>query len=76
MGNVIHEFANFPESDKRSVNYVCFFHDYFEGVPEEVWPRKKEILARISPAFEKIRPKTRQKAKERCDRWWNVVNPQ
>ena len=32
----------------KSVNYVCFLYDYFQAVPSDAWPRKEEILERLS----------------------------
>ena len=61
LGNLIHDFGNFcpkAEDCSKSVNYVCFVHDFFQAVPQEAWPRKTESLERLSPVFENIRPKT------------------
>ena len=40
--------AQFKMCTSKSVNYSCFLHNYFEAVPSESWPRKKEILEFIS----------------------------
>ena len=45
LGNVI---AQFRAKTGKSVNYPCFMHNYFEMVPSEVWPCKKEIMESIS----------------------------
>ena len=45
LGNVI---AHFQAKTGKSVNYPCFLHNYFEMVPSEVWPNKKEIMESIS----------------------------
>ena len=48
LGNVI---AQFQAKTGKSVNYSCFLHNYFEMVPSEVWPCKKEIMESISHRF-------------------------
>ena len=40
-GDLIQEMQRQSE---RPVNYVCFLHDYFHAVPEEVSPQKRVIL--------------------------------
>ena len=45
LGNVI---AHFQAKTGKSVNYPCFLHNYFEMIPSEVWPNKKEIMESIS----------------------------
>ena len=45
LGKVI---AQFQEITGKSVNYPCFLHNYFEMVPSECWPHKKEIMESIS----------------------------
>ena len=39
--------AQFQEITDNSVNYTCFLHNYFEMVPSEFWPNKKEIMESI-----------------------------
>ena len=41
LGNVI---AQFQKMSCKSVNYSCFLCNYFEKVPSECWPNKKEIM--------------------------------
>ena len=41
LGNVI---AQFQKMSGNSVNYHCFLYNYFEKVPSECWPKKKEIM--------------------------------
>ena len=69
LANVIQDFSL---SNSKSVNYICFIYDYFEAVPSEGWPRKEEILERLSPHLPKI-PATRCCAKERFDKWWETI---
>jgi len=45
LGKVI---AQFQEITGKSVNYPCFLYNYFEMVPSECWPHKKEIMESIS----------------------------
>ena len=40
--------AQFQEITDNSVNYPCFLYNYFEIVPSECWPNKKEIMESIS----------------------------
>ena len=66
LGNVI---AQFQAKTGKSVNYPCFLHNYFEMVPSEVWPHKKEIMESISHHL----PKTfesRRRAKQEFEKWW------
>ena len=66
LGNVIVEFQ---VKTGKSVNYSCFLHNYFEIVPSECWPHKKEIMESISNQL----PKTlasRRRAKQEFDKWW------
>jgi len=65
LGNIFHQFCHVG----KSVNLSCLLYDYFQAVPSEAWPRKKEILELLSPHFPKIL-KTRCHAKERFDEWW------
>ena len=67
LGNVI---AQFQEMSGKSVNYPCFLHNYFEMVPSECWPNKKEIMESISHHL----PKTfasRRRAKQEFEKWWS-----
>ena len=70
LGNVI---AQFQEMSGKSVNYSCFLYNYFEIVPSECWPNKKEIMESI---FHRL-PKTlasRRRAKQEFDKWWLKIN--
>jgi len=58
----------------KSVNYVCFLYDYFQAVPSDAWPRKEEILQRLSPRLPK-NWETRWRAKARFSEWWKETNP-
>lgn len=71
LGNVIHNLGNFPLPNRHSVNYVCFFTITLKRFQKKLGRAKKKILEKLSTVFEKIRPKTRRRAKERFDRWWN-----
>ena len=52
LGNVIAQFQNMSG---KSVNYPCFFfNNYFEKVPSECWPNKKEIMKSISQHLSKL----------------------
>jgi len=62
--------AQFQEITDKSLNYPCFLHNYFEMVPSEVWPCKKEIIESISHHL----PKTfesRLRAKQEFEKWWS-----
>ena len=72
LGKVI---AQFQAKTGKSVNYPCFLHNYFEMVPSEVWPCKKEIMESISHHL----PKTfesRWHAKQEFEKWWWSSNCQ
>ena len=56
----------------HSVNYVCFLHDFFHSVPIKVWPGKRVILQRLSPAYERIAARTRRRAFQRFRGWWGA----
>ena len=45
LGNVI---AQFQKMSDKTVNYPYFLYNYFEIVPSECWPKKKEIMESIS----------------------------
>ena len=65
--------AQFQEMSGKSVNYSCFIHNYFEIVPFECWPNKKEIMESISHHL----PKTlagRRRATQEFDKWWLKTN--
>ena len=68
---LINDFRDGGKSVKsvRSVNHVCFLYDYFQAVSSDDWPRKEEILERLSPHLPKIW-KTRWRAKARFSEWW------
>ena len=60
--------AQFQEMTGKSVNYPCFLHNYFEMVPSERWPNKKEIMESISHYL----PETfasRLRAKQEFEKW-------
>jgi len=68
LGNVI---AEFQAKTGKSVNYSCFLYNYFEIVPSECWPHKKEIMESISNHL----PKTlasRRRAKQEFEKWWSI----
>ena len=65
LGNVI---AQFQAKTGKSVNYPCFLHNYFEMVPSEVWPCKKEIMESISHHLPKSFA-ARRRAKKLFDEW-------
>ena len=65
LGNVI---AQFQAKTGKSVNYPCFLHSYFEIVPSEVWPCKKEIMESISHRLPKSFA-ARRRAKQEFDEW-------
>ena len=70
LGDVI---AQFKGITGKSVNYPCFLYNYFEIVPSECWPNKKEIMESISHHL----PKTvanRRRAKQDFDKWWLKIN--
>ena len=70
LGNVI---AEFQAKTGKSVNYSCFLYNYFEIVPSECWPNKKEIMESISHHL----PKTyasRRRVKQEFDKWWLKTN--
>jgi len=65
LRNVITQFQGITG---KSVNDSCFLHNYFEVVPSEVWPCKKEIMESISHHL----PKTfasRLRAKQEFEKW-------
>ena len=66
LGNVI---AQFQKMSGKSVNYPCFLYNYFEKVPSDCWPNKKEIMKSISQHL----PKSFVSwwlAKQEFDKWW------
>ena len=70
LGNVI---AQFQKMSCKSVNYSCFLYNYFEKVPSECWPNKKEIMKSISHHL----PKDLERswiAKQEFDKWWLKAN--
>ena len=70
LGNVI---AQFQKMSGKSVNYPCFLYNYFEIVPSECWPNKKEIMESISHHL----PKSLASwwlAKQEFDKWWLKAN--
>ena len=70
LGNVI---AQFQKMSCKSVNYSCFPYNYFEKVPSECWPNKKEIMKSISHHL----PKDLERswiAKQEFDKWWLKAN--
>ena len=70
LGNVI---AQFQKMSCKSVNYSCFLYNYFEKVPSECWPNKKEIMKSISQHL----PKSLVSwwlAKQEFDKWWLKTN--
>ena len=70
LGNVI---AQFQKMSGKSVNYSCFLYNYFEIVPSECWPKKKEIMKSISQHL----PKSLESwhyAKQDFEKWWLKAN--
>ena len=70
LGNVI---AQFKRVTSKSVNYTCFLYDYFEMVPFECWPHKKEIMKSISHYLPKSL-ESRWHAKQEFEKWWLKTN--
>ena len=70
LGNVISQFQKMSD---KSVNYSCFLYNYFEKVPSECWPNKKEIMKSISQHFPK-NFKSWWLAKQEFDKWWLKAN--
>ena len=71
LGKIIAQFKN---ETTKSVNYTCFLYLYFEKVPSECWPNKKEILKTI---FCYHLPKDLERiwiAKQEFDKWWLKAN--
>ena len=70
LGNVI---AQFQKMSGNSVNYHCFLYNYFEKVPSECWPKKKEIMKYMFNHF----PKNLERwwlAKKEFEKWWLKAN--
>ena len=70
LGNVI---AQFQKMSGKSVNYPYFLYNYFEIVPSECWPKKKEIMESISNHL----PKSLESwwhAKQEFYKWWLKTN--
>ena len=70
LGNVI---AQFKRITSKPVNYSCFLYNYFEMVPSECWPNKKEIMESISHHL----PKSLASwwlAKKEFEKWWLKTN--
>ena len=70
LGNVI---AQFQKMSGKSVNYPYFLYNYFEIVPSECWPKKKEIMESISNHLPKSLESWRH-AKQEFYRWWLKTN--
>ena len=70
LGNVI---AQFKRITSKPVNYSCFLYNYFEMVPSECWPNKKEIMESISHYLPK-NLESRWHAKQEFDKWWLKTN--
>ena len=71
LGKIITQFKN---ETTKSVNYICFLYHYFEKVPFECWPNKKEIMKTI---FCYHLPKDLERiwiAKKEFDKWWLNAN--
>ena len=72
LGNVI---AQFQAKTGKPVNFSCFLHNYFEMVPSEVWPCKKEIMESISHHLPKSFAATgRRRAKQEFDEWHITIS--
>ena len=70
LGNVI---AQFKRMTSKPVNYSCFLYNYFEMVPSECWPNKKEIMKSISHYLPK-NLESRWCAKQEFEKWWLKTN--
>ena len=70
LGNVI---AQFQKMSGKSVNYHCFLYNYFEKVPSECRPNKKEIMKSISHHLPKSL-ESWQYAKHEFNKWWLKAN--
>ena len=70
LGNVI---AQFKRITSKPVNYSCFLYNYFEMVPSECWPNKKEIMESISHYLPKSL-ESRWHAKQEFEKWWLKTN--
>ena len=70
LGNVI---AQFQKMSGKSVNYSCFLYNYFEKVPSECWPKKKEIMKYIFNYLPKSL-ESRWLAKQEFEKWWLKAN--
>ena len=70
LGNVI---AQFQKMSGKSVNYPYFLYNYFEIVPSECWPKKKEIMESISNHLPKSL-ESWQYAKHEFYKWWLKAN--
>ena len=65
--------AQFKGITDNSVNYTCFRYNYFEMVPYEFWPNKKEIMESISHYLPKTL-ESRRRAKQEFEKWWLKTN--
>ena len=70
LGNAI---AQFQKITDKSVNFPCFLYNYFEIVPSECWPNKKEIMESISHYLPKSL-ESRWRAKQEFEKWWLKTN--
>ena len=70
LGNVI---AQFQKMFGKSVNFHCFLYNYFEKVPSECWPHKKEIRKTLFLRFPKNLERWGQ-ARKQFDKWWLKAN--
>ena len=70
LGNVI---AQFQKMSGKSVNYPYFLYNYFEIVPSECWPKKKEIMESISNHLPECLESWRH-AKQEFYKWWLKTN--
>ena len=70
LGNVI---AQFKRIISKPVNYSCFLYNYFEKVPSECWPNKKEIMKYIYHHLPK-NLESSWRAKQEFDKWWLKTN--
>ena len=63
----------FKRITSKPVNYSCFLYNYFEMVPSECWPNKKEIMKSISHYLPKSL-ESRWHAKQEFEKWWLKTN--
>ena len=71
LGNVI---AQFQKMSDKPVNYRWFLYNYFEKLPSECWPKKKEIIKSIPKHLPKSLESWWFAKQEFHDKWWLKAN--